>query len=158
MLPDPYYGRTLACYPKFEVTPQSEGYVLGNYMMGITQKEMMMNALSERRNNYIKGNVTAIGGYLARRINQGAGNMFIGANQIVYADGNQIVAHQYGSAGYDPRCYIVLPFDKHSIPIEEFEKQYKDSPRYDEMLDIRNDLLKYEKIIKRTDPSFHRFE
>lgn len=88
MLPDPYYKRTLVCYPKFEVTPESEGYVLGNYMSGLKQKEMMMNALSERRATYIKGNVTAIGGYLARRINQGAGNMYTGANQIVYADGN----------------------------------------------------------------------
>lgn len=51
-----------------------------------------MNAVAERRNTYIKGNTTAISGYLGRRINQGAGNMFIGANGIVYSDGNQIIS------------------------------------------------------------------
>jgi len=49
---------------------------------------MMFNAVAERRNAYIKGNSTAVGGYLARRINQGAGNMFTGPNGIVYSDGD----------------------------------------------------------------------
>lgn len=81
-----------------------------------------MAAWSDRRNAYIKGNNTAISGYLARRINQGAGNMYCGANGIIFTDGNQIVCLQYGCAGYDPRNYTVIPFDKHNISQEEFDK------------------------------------
>lgn len=45
-----------------------------------------MNAQAERRGAYIKGNNTAIAGYLGRRLNQGAGNMFARPNGIICSD------------------------------------------------------------------------
>lgn len=53
---------------------------------------MFMNATAERRAAYVKGNSTAISGYLARRINQGAGNMYSAPNGIILSDGDQVVS------------------------------------------------------------------
>lgn len=46
-----------------------------------------MHAAASRRETYIKGNTTAVGGYLARRLNQGAGNMYAKPNGIISSSG-----------------------------------------------------------------------
>ena len=56
-------------------------------MDGLKQKEMFFNATAERRSIFVKGSLSAISGYLGRRLNQGAGNMYAGANGIVFSDG-----------------------------------------------------------------------
>lgn len=38
--------------------------------------------------------------------------------------------------------------------MEEFDAQYKQHPRYEEMLEIRNNILEYESILKQTIPSY----
>lgn len=53
---------------------------------------MFMQATNDRKPMYIKGQTTAISGYLARRLNQGSGNVYTGHNGICFADGNTIVS------------------------------------------------------------------
>ena len=69
ILPDPYYERTLPMFPKFERTPQSEGYITGSYKHGLLQLDAFFLATGARESLVKKGQMTAVGGYLARRLN-----------------------------------------------------------------------------------------
>lgn len=48
---------------------------------------MFFCALAARFELYKKGTSTADSGYLARKLNQGSGNTFVGHNGILFADG-----------------------------------------------------------------------
>lgn len=52
---DPYYDRTLCVFPKFERTPESEGYIRGSFKIGLTEAEMFFHATGARKDLITKG-------------------------------------------------------------------------------------------------------
>lgn len=94
---------------------------------------MFVHAMGSRLTMYKKGSTTAISGYLARRLNQGTQNVYSGVNGIQMTDGGLIVATQYGSAGFDSRCLVNIPFNFHHMTNSELKEKFGKHPRFDEI-------------------------
>lgn len=133
--------RVFPRYRKFDFRSVTQGYIRGNYVDGLTQTEMFYDSIIGRYQAYKKGNQVRDDGYAARRLSKGADNQRMGQNGIILGESNVVTSLQYGSAGYDPRCYTTVdfPFVKMS-DAELSEKFGAKHPMLDEILSIVHDL------------------
>ena len=83
--------RTSIGFHKFELSAESEGFVNGSYIMGLTQTECYYDAISGRYQIYQKGNSVKDDGYTARRVSKGLDNLRCGQNGIILGDGGTII-------------------------------------------------------------------
>lgn len=75
-------------------------------------------------------------------------------NGIVQSDSDTIVSMQYGSNGTDPRACVTMKFDFHHLSDIEFSNKFSAHPYFNEMVEIKNDLLQFEKGMYMSDPYF----
>lgn len=116
--------RTISCFPKFSIDPCAYGYLPHGYMdYRVKPSETFYDCMLQRKGIYIRGNGTAIQGYLAKRFVMAFGPSVVDHNGGVCYD-TTFISPCYGAAGVNPRYSFIVPLEDVDLSTDEFNQKY----------------------------------
>lgn len=96
-----YAHRTLPHYPKYDMRPESHGFIQGNYINGLNPAEYFMHAMSGREGVISTAIKTGITGYIQRKLIKVMEDLKVNYDNTVRNANNFIISHVYGTDGFD---------------------------------------------------------
>lgn len=96
-----YAHRTLPHYAKYDMRPESHGFIQGNYINGLNPAEYFMHAMSGREGVISTAIKTGITGYIQRKLIKVLEDLRVFYDNTVRNANNFIVSHVYGTDGFD---------------------------------------------------------
>ncbi len=96
-----YNGRTLAIFPKGDVTPRARGFVKNGYKDGLTPEEFFMHAITGRDSLMDLALRTPKSGYLYRRLVSALQDLRVAYDETVRDANENVVQFSYGEDSLD---------------------------------------------------------
>ncbi len=97
-----YSGRILPYFTKKDSNPMNKGFVKSNYIEGLEFIDYYMHAMGARDSAMGKPLVTAVSGYLMRRLVNAMQDFYVGNDLSVRDAGGALIETLYGGDGIDP--------------------------------------------------------
>lgn len=95
-------GRTLPCYPRYDTTAESRGFVSNSYGTGLTAQEYFFHAMGGREGLVDTAVKTASTGYIQRRLVKAEEGLQVRYDHTVRNTRDQVVQLYYGGDSFDP--------------------------------------------------------
>ncbi|MEM3020553.1 MAG: DNA-directed RNA polymerase subunit A' [Candidatus Micrarchaeaceae archaeon] len=97
-----YNGRILPYFTRKDSNPMNKGFVKSNYIEGLGFIDYYMHAMGARDSAMGKPLVTAVSGYLMRRLVNAMQDFYVGNDLSVRDAGGALIETLYGGDGIDP--------------------------------------------------------
>jgi DNA-directed RNA polymerase subunit A' len=97
-----YNGRILPYFTRKDSNPMNKGFVKSNYIEGLEFIDYYMHAMGARDSAMGKPLVTAVSGYLMRRLVNAMQDFYVGNDLSVRDAGGALIETLYGGDGVDP--------------------------------------------------------
>ncbi|BCS91087.1 MAG: DNA-directed RNA polymerase subunit A' [Candidatus Micrarchaeota archaeon] len=102
------YGDRLIPYlSKKDKTPRAHGFIVDSFMYGLDPIEMIMHAMGSRASMQAKSLVTAVSGYLQRRLINSMQDFYIEKDLSVRDSSGRLIQTVYGGDGIDGMYELV---------------------------------------------------
>jgi DNA-directed RNA polymerase subunit A' len=102
-----YHGRVLPYFRRNERSPRSKGFVSSSFMNGLEPIEFYMHAMGARDSTMGKSLITAVSGYLMRRLVHALQDIYVETDLSVRNAAGEIIQPLYGSDGIDTSAELV---------------------------------------------------
>jgi DNA-directed RNA polymerase beta' subunit len=103
------HKRTLAYFPRFDTSPESRGYIINSYIVGMNSYEYVFNAMNARFDIISKALNTSVTGEQNRKSIKNLESIVI--NNLRFAvKHNSVIQLLYGEDGIDPRYVEKVKF------------------------------------------------
>ncbi len=102
-----YSGRVLPFFKRNSTDPIERGFVEQGFMEGLTPLQMYMHAMGSRDSTMTKSLVTAVSGYLQRRLINALQDFYVDTNLSVKDASGALIQTIYGGDGIDPAMAVV---------------------------------------------------
>ncbi len=96
-----YTGRVLPYFRRSDVSPKSRGFISSSYMEGLEPVEFYMHAIGARDSTMGKSLITAVSGYLYRRMIHALQDVYVDSDMSVRAASGDLIQPVYGADGID---------------------------------------------------------
>lgn len=96
-----YAHRTLPHYAKYDMRPESHGFIQGNYINGLNPTENFFHAMSGREGVISTAIKTGITGYIQRKLIKVMEDLKVYYDNTVRNANNFMMSHVYGTDGFD---------------------------------------------------------
>jgi len=96
-----FTDRTLPHYPKYDLRPESHGFVKGNFLNGLNPAEYFLHAVTGREGVISTAIKTATTGYIQRKLIKTTEDLKVHYDGTVRNAKNFIVSHVYGGDSFD---------------------------------------------------------
>jgi DNA-directed RNA polymerase subunit A' len=103
-----YSGRVLPYFKRNSKDPKEKGFIEQGLMSGLTPLQMYMHAMGSRDSTMTKSLVTAVSGYLQRRLINALQDFYIDTNLSVKDASGALIQTIYGGDGIDPAMAVVM--------------------------------------------------
>ncbi len=97
-----YAGRVLPYFRRNDKSPGAKGFIRSSFFDGLLPKEFYMHAMGSRDSAMTKSLVTAVGGYLQRRLINAMQDFYVSKDLSVRDASGALVQTLYGGDGVDP--------------------------------------------------------
>lgn len=101
-IPYGFTNRTLPHFHRYDISPDSRGFVRNSFGKGLSPSEVFFAAMSGRLSNISKSITTADSGYTSRKYVKATEDLKIAYDFTVRNATNAIVQFSYGDDNYDP--------------------------------------------------------
>lgn len=101
-IPYGFTNRTLPHFHRYDISPDSRGFVRNSFGKGLSPSEVFFAAMSGRLSNISKSITTADSGYTSRKYIKATEDLKIAYDFTVRNATNSIVQFSYGDDNYDP--------------------------------------------------------
>ncbi len=96
-----YFGRTLSCFKKNDISPEARGFIRNNYKSGLNPKEFFFHAITGRDSLMDTALRTPKSGYLYRRLANAMQDLKIEYDGTVRDANKRVIQFDYGEDGVD---------------------------------------------------------
>jgi DNA-directed RNA polymerase subunit A' len=96
-----YSGRVIPYFKKNDKSPEAKGFIASSFMDGLEPKEFYLHAMGARDSTMGKALVTAVSGYLMRRLIHALQDIYVESDLSVRNAAGDIIQPIYGSDGID---------------------------------------------------------
>ena len=97
-----YAGRILPYFKRNDKSPEARGFIKSSFFDGLQPTEFYMHAMGARDSAMTKSLVTAVSGYLQRRLVNAMQDFYVDKNKSVKDASGAIIQTIYGGDGIDP--------------------------------------------------------
>jgi DNA-directed RNA polymerase subunit A' len=97
-----YSGRILPYFRKNSSNPEAKGYIKSSFFDGLSPTEFYMHAIGSRDSSMTKSLITAVSGYLQRRLINAMQDFYVDENSSVKDASGALIQTVYGGDGVDP--------------------------------------------------------
>ncbi|ASI13573.1 DNA-directed RNA polymerase subunit A' [Candidatus Mancarchaeum acidiphilum] len=104
-----YSGRVLPYFRKNDKDPRAKGFVTSCFFEGLTPTDFFEHAMGARDSAATKSLVTAVSGYMYRRLVNAMMDFYISEDKSVRGSGMELIQPLYGGDGIDPMYVNVEP-------------------------------------------------
>ena len=102
-----YNGRMLPYFKRNTKDPKSKGFVTSNFFEGLTPTDMYQHAMGSRDSQMTKSLVTAVSGYMYRRLINAMMDFYVDSDLSVKDANGELIQTLYGGDGIDPTLEAV---------------------------------------------------
>ena len=102
-----YNGRMLPYFKRNTKDPKSKGFVTSNFFEGLTPTDMYQHAMGSRDSQMTKSLVTAVSGYMYRRLINAMMDFYVDSDLSVKDANGELIQTLYGGDGIDPTLEII---------------------------------------------------
>ncbi|MCL5093239.1 MAG: DNA-directed RNA polymerase subunit A' [Candidatus Marsarchaeota archaeon] len=102
-----YNGRMLPYFKKNTKDPKSKGFVTSSFFEGLTPMDMYQHAMGSRDSQMTKSLVTAVSGYMYRRLINAMMDFYVDSDLSVKDANGELIQTLYGGDGIDPTLEAV---------------------------------------------------
>ncbi len=103
-----YSGRVLPYFRKGDKAPNAKGFIASSFFEGLTPIEFYMHAMGARDSGMTKSLVTAVSGYLQRRLINALQDLYVDRDLSVKDASGALIETLYGGDGIDPMMEQVV--------------------------------------------------
>ncbi len=96
-----YSGRVIPYFKRNDKSPEAKGFIASSFMNGLEPKEFYLHAMGARDSTMGKALVTAVSGYLMRRLIHALQDLYVEDDMSVRNAAGDIIQPIYGSDGID---------------------------------------------------------
>ncbi len=107
-----YSGRVLPYFKRNDKSASAKGFIKSCFFDGLAPTEFYMHAMGARDSAMTKSLVTAVSGYLQRRLINAMQDFYIGKDLSVRDAGGALIETLYGGDGIDPTKELVVEKEK----------------------------------------------
>merc|ERR1740130_2362404 len=128
-----FRDRTLPHFKKFNVGPESKGFVGNSYLRGLTPQEFYFHAMGGREGVIDTACKTAETGYIQRRLVKSMEDISVRYDGTVRNQLNHVIQFLYGEDGMDGSRVEAQKVESVACSDREFVKKYKhdiENPTY----------------------------
>jgi DNA-directed RNA polymerase subunit A' len=97
-----YSGRVLPYFKKNDKNPEAKGFVTSCFFDGMEPRQMFMHAMGSRDSAMTKSLVTAVSGYMQRRLINAMQDFYVDKDLSVRDASGALIQTLYGGDGVDP--------------------------------------------------------
>lgn len=97
-----YSGRILPFFKRNDMRPEARGFIKSSYLEGLTPIELYLHAMGARDSAMTKSLITAVSGYLQRRLINALQDFYSDSQGAVKDAGGALIETLYGGDGMDP--------------------------------------------------------
>ncbi len=102
-----YYRRVLPYFKRNDKNPEAKGFVRSCFLDGLELTDFYMHAMGSRDSSMNKSLITAVSGYLQRRLINAMQDFYIDRNLSVKDASGALIQTIYGGNGIDPMYELV---------------------------------------------------
>ncbi len=118
------FKRTLAYFPRFDMSPEARGYITNSYLAGMSSSEYIFNAMAARFDLISKALSTSITGEQNRKSIKNLESIIINNHKWAVKNKN-VIQFAYGEDFLDPRKVERVKFPTVMISDEAFTTKYR---------------------------------
>ena len=136
---------------RFSTDPRDAGYVDRGYCEDIRPYDKFAIMMEELKSIYTRTSSVAKQGYMTNKMTVLFERAFVDNNGCL-VDGKTLLANQYGSAGFDPRCEVMLNMPDLELDDKTFNQKYKDKrlqQLHKEIIDLRAHYKRISAFVKQ---------
>ena len=135
-IPNGFNNRTLPHFSKYDVSPESKGFVENSFIKGLSPTEFFFHAMGGREGLIDTAVKTADTGYLQRKLIKAMEDLKVSSDLSVRNASGNILQFLYGEDGMDYNKIETQSLDLLKFSYEELEKFHKfmDSDKWPEMI------------------------
>jgi DNA-directed RNA polymerase subunit A' len=97
-----YNGRILPFFKRNDMRPEAKGFIRSSYLEGLSPVELYLHAMGSRDSAMTKSLITAVSGYLQRRLINAMQDFYSDGQGAIKDAGNALIETLYGGDGMDP--------------------------------------------------------
>ncbi|HUC38541.1 MAG TPA: DNA-directed RNA polymerase subunit A' [Candidatus Acidoferrum sp.] len=97
-----YTGRILPYFRKNDKRPEARGFIRSSFLEGLTPTELYMHSMGARDSAMTKSLITAVSGYMQRRLINALQDLYISDDASVKDASGALIETTYGGDGLDP--------------------------------------------------------
>jgi DNA-directed RNA polymerase II subunit RPB1 len=134
-----FSGRSLPHFLKYDCGVESKGYVVNNFLQGLSPTEFFFHTMSGREGLIDTAVKTADSGYLQRKLIKTVEDLKVEHDYTVRNSNNKLVQLVYGNDAFDPIYLHTQSLDNLILPDDDMLNQYYINPndKWDKYLDRR---------------------
>ena len=134
-----FSGRSLPHFLKYDCGVESKGYVVNNFLQGLSPTEFFFHTMSGREGLIDTAVKTADSGYLQRKLIKTVEDLKVEHDYTVRNSNNKLVQLVYGNDAFDPIYLHTQSLDNLILPDDDMLNQYYINPndKWEKYLDRR---------------------
>ncbi len=102
-----YNGRILTYFKRNDKRPEAKGFIRSCFIEGLTPTELYMHAMGARDSAMTKSLITAVSGYMQRRLINALQDLYVTSDGSVKDASGALIETIYGGDGIDPTMQMV---------------------------------------------------
>ncbi len=102
-----YNGRILTYFKRNDKTPEARGFIRSCFIEGLSPTELYMHAMGARDSAMTKSLITAVSGYMQRRLINALQDLYVSDDGSVKDASGALIETIYGGDGIDPTLEMV---------------------------------------------------
>lgn len=123
-----FRDRTLPHFTKFDLGPESRGFVENSYLKGLTPTEFFMHMMGGREGLIDTAVKTAETGYIQRRLVKAMEDVMVRYDRTVRNANGEVIQFLYGEDGMDGRWVEAQKFPSYELSADSLRKHYAWDP------------------------------
>merc|ERR1711871_1340538 len=123
-IPNSYNNRSLPHYRKYDVSPESTGFVESSFIGGLKPQEFFFHAMGGREGLIDTAVKTSQTGYIQRRLIKSTEDLKVAYDMTVRNGKNKIIQFNYGYDNFDPAKVEKQKFPILTLTIDELYEHY----------------------------------
>ncbi len=143
-----FSNRTLPHFQKYEISPESRGFVENSYIKGLNPSEFWFHSMAGREGLVDTACKTSETGYTQRRLVKALEDVGIKYDYTVRNSKGSIIQFLYGGDGLDATYLenIHLKYMKYSYSEMENQYKHKNMEEFDEIISYWRDMINIAKL------------
>ncbi len=102
-----YNGRILTYFKRNDKSPEARGFIRSCFIEGLTPTELYMHAMGARDSAMTKSLITAVSGYMQRRLINALQDLYVAEESSVKDASGALIETIYGGDGIDPTMEMI---------------------------------------------------